>query len=97
MYTWLLERDQHLKVGMFSSYRDSTAVAGWSKAQEFEALLMDTTDAIHARFPERFQRYFIQGNSHCIVDYSREVKGVPFRDWAGYMVSGDPRWVEIME
>jgi hypothetical protein len=98
MYAWLLERDPFLKVGLFSSYYDAVTSSGWGMSpEEFEPLLIDVTDAIRADYPDKFSRYFIIGDRHCMDDYSYAVNGVSFWDWVGYLVSDDPRWMDILE
>jgi len=98
MYSWLLERDPGLKVGLFSSYHDALTSSGWGVAPEvYEALITDVTGTIHADHPDTFKRYFITGEGHCLDDYSYEVNGVSFWDWVGYLVNDDPRWVDILE
>lgn len=98
MYSWLLERDSELKVGIFSSYYDRVVSTGWGLAPEaFQALLMSTTDAIRAEHVDTFKRFFIAGDMHCIADYSYRVNGVSLWDWVGYLVNDDPGWSDILE
>jgi hypothetical protein len=98
MYSWLLERDSKLRIGMFSAYQDAVSSSGWGMTPEsFQALIMSTTDTIHAEYPKTFQRFFIKGDTHCLDDYSYEVNGVSFWEWVDYLVNGNPRWSDILE
>jgi hypothetical protein len=98
MYSWLLDRDPNLRVGLFSSYRDAVPSSGWGMAPEaFESLILRTTESIREDHPNSFKRYFIDSDVHCLDDYSYEVNGVSFWDWIGYLVNDDPRWVDNLE
>jgi hypothetical protein len=98
IYSWLLERDSQLRVGLFSSYHDATFCSGWGMAPEaFESLIISTTETIRTDHPDTFMRYFIIGDMHCIDDYSYRVDGVSLWDWVGYLVNEDPRWIDILE
>jgi Pectinacetylesterase len=97
-YSWLLEKDTELKVGIFSSYNDSAAISNWGMAPEvFKSLILSTTNEIHADNTDTFNRYFIAGNRHCMDDYLYEVNGISFWDWITYLVNEDPRWSDMLE
>lgn len=98
MYSWLLERDSRLKVGLFSSYHDQMVRTSWGMAPEtFKSLIIRTTETIRAEHPDTFKRYFIAGDMHCLADYLYSVNGISFWDWIGFLVNDDPRWVDILE
>ena len=97
MYPWMLARDPRLRVSLFSSYQDATFSNNWGMAPEdYEALLRETSAAAGADYPDRFHRYFIKGDDHCVRDYAHAVNGVTIWDWIGYMLGHDPRWVDIL-
>ncbi|MFN8642503.1 MAG: MBL fold metallo-hydrolase [Candidatus Binatia bacterium] len=52
-------------------------------ARGLRALLLAVTDDIHSRQPERFKRFFIQGESHTVLELPRSttVDGTTVRDW----------------
>jgi hypothetical protein len=98
MYSWLLERDAELRVGVYSSLRDRVVSLGWGEAPEvFQSLLLDTTEAIRAEHPDTFRRYLISGDTHCPDDYSDRLEGVSLWDWIRYLVTDDPRWTDLVE
>lgn len=98
LYSWLLDRDPALRVGVFSSYQDAVSSSGREMAPEvFQSLALSTTSAIRADHPSTFNRYFIVGDQHCVTDYSYAVNGVSIWDWVSYLVNEDPRWVDILE
>lgn len=98
MYSWLLQRDPALRVGLFSSYQDAVSSSGRGMtAEEFESLVIDMTDAIRADHPDTFKRYLVAGDTHCIGDYSYRVNGVSLWDWITYLVDIDPRWTDVLE
>jgi hypothetical protein len=98
MYSWLLERDPGLRVGVYSSLQDSVVSSGWGEAPEvYQSLLLDTTDAIRADHPNTFKRFLAAGHTHCPDDYSYRLGGVSLWNWIRYMVSEDPRWTDLVE
>jgi len=98
LYSWLLDRDPNLKVGIYSSYYDRTLNATWQMMpEEIKTLIIRTTEDIRKDHPQTFKRFMIDGDSHCITDYSRSVKGISIWDWLGYLVNDDPRWMDIQE
>jgi hypothetical protein len=99
LYPWLLARDPQLKVGMFSSYQDSVIGQAFlgMKSTAFRDLLVNTTDKIHAEFPDTFKRYFIKGAAHCVWDYFYSVDGVSVRDWIEDLVTNSPEWQDVLE
>jgi len=98
MYSWLLERDTALRIGVFSSYQDAVTSSGWGMAPEaFQSLIVDTTEAIREDHPDTFRRYFIVGDTHCLGDYTYSVDGVSFWEWIGYLVNDDNRWIDILQ
>lgn len=98
MYPWLLARDPRLKVGVFSSYHDATFTANWDMSPEaYESLLLQTTEDVRKDYSDVFQRFFIEGDAHCILNYSYSVDGVSIWEWIGYMLSNDSRWTDVME
>jgi hypothetical protein len=97
MYSWLLERDSGLKVGLFSSYHDRMISTAWGMDPGvFESLIVSTTETIRAEHQDTFKRFFIAGDMHCLADYSYSVNGISFWDWIGFLVNDDPRWVDIL-
>jgi hypothetical protein len=98
MYSWLLERDPGLRVGVYSALQDAVISSGWGVDREsFQSLLLATTEAIRAEHPRAFQRFLVAGDAHCPGDYSVRVDGVSLWSWIGYLVDEDPRWVDLVE
>jgi hypothetical protein len=97
LYSWLLDRDTQLRVGLFSSYQDAALSAIWSmRPEDFESLLLGATDAIHAQHSTAFKRFFIDGCEHCLANYGYKAGGVTFWDWIDHSLKGDPAWHEVM-
>jgi len=100
VYGWLLARDPDLKVGLYSSYEDAVVGGNYleMQPQAFKGLLLTTTDRLRDEFPDRFKRYLVQGDSHCVDDYTREVNGISIRDWIAAMVNDrDDGWPDVRE
>jgi hypothetical protein len=97
LYSWLLARDSRLKVGVFSSYHDATFIGNWNiSPEDFKTLLLDTTASIRKDYPDVFQRYLVEGDGHCILNYSYTVNGVSIWEWIRYMLGNDPRWTDTL-
>ena len=97
-FSWLLERDSALRVGVFSSLSDVAARSRWGlSAEEFQTLMLSTTSEIHAAHPDTFQRFFIQGEEHCLADYAYSVEGISFWEWVGYLIDESPQWLDLVE
>jgi hypothetical protein len=98
LYPWKLAQDPRLSIGVFSSYHDATFTANWGMAPaDFETLLLETTAAVRAEYPDRFERYFVAGDGHCVRDYAYAVDSISIWEWIGYMVQNDQRWMDILE
>ncbi|MBN1438814.1 MAG: hypothetical protein JW929_05320 [Anaerolineales bacterium] len=98
MNAWMLGLDRRLAVGVFSSYGDAVFTENWAmRPEDYRALLLETTGQIHSAFPAAFQRYLVDGDAHCVGDYSYSVGGVSIWEWIEYMLSKDWRWGEVLE
>ncbi len=99
---WALERDATLRVGYFSYLRDSV-IRGFLRlsAEEYEALLLEVTDDIHGRQPARFKRFFVQGQSHTVLElptfFATEVRGITVRNWTADLLTDGPAWQDLVE
>lgn len=99
---WALERDPTLRVGYFSNLRDTVIRTFNLLAPEaYEALLLAVTDDLHDRQPERFRRFFVQGDSHTILAfpffYTLSLAGTTVRDWVADLIDDGPRWRDLIE
>lgn len=98
LFDWMLRHDSNLKVGLFSSYQDLVVSSVLSMTPEqYQNILLETTDKIHQSHPDRFQRFFVKGRSHCINDYYRSIDNVTVWDWLDYLVNDDERWVDLLQ
>lgn len=99
VYGWLLARDPDLYVGLYSSYEDAVIsdyleMPGYA----FQGLLLTTTDRLRDEFPDRFKRYLVRGDSHCVADYTQQVDGIAIRAWIAAMVDDDVNdWRDVRE
>ncbi|MFN2227621.1 MAG: pectin acetylesterase-family hydrolase [Anaerolineae bacterium] len=99
VYGWLLARDPDLYVGLYSSYEDAVVsdylgMSGYA----FEGLLLTATDRLRDEFPDRFKRYLVRGDSHCVADYTHTIDGVSIRAWIAAMVDDDvDDWPDLRE
>ncbi len=99
---YLLEHDPEARVGVFSSWEDSTirSFTFSSSGETFRTLLRDQTDIPAMAFPERYKRFFIDGAQHTALQsafHTTQIDGVPLSEWLGLMIERDEAWVELME
>ena len=99
---WALERDPTLRVGYFSNLGDGVIRTFNNLSREaYAALLLAVTDDIHSRQPERFKRFFIQGESHTVLElppfYTTMVDGTTVRDWTADLLDDGPQWRDLVE
>jgi len=99
---WALQRDPTLRVGYFSSLRDAV-IRGFLQLApaDYELLLLAVTDDLRSRQPERFKRFFIQGQTHTVLELptfnTTEIAGLSIRDWtADFLVDG-ANWQDVIE
>ena len=66
LLAWELARDAHLRVAAFSSYRDSIMADVFLKIapELFKVGLLEATTPLHAAFPTRYKRFFIDDTMH---------------------------------
>ena len=97
LYDWMLDRDDKLKIGLVSSYQDLVSSAIFKMDPEnYEDLLITTTDAIRNKHPGTFKRFFIKGNKHNISN-SYQVNGISVRKWLEALISDSNVWMDILE
>jgi hypothetical protein len=99
---WALDNDPALRVSYFSFLQDGVIRFFLSlEAEAYESFLTSVTDVIHARHPDRFQRYFIQGGGHTMLElpmfYTTTSGGVSLRDFTDDFINGGPAWQDVVE
>lgn len=98
LYDWMLQRDNKLKIGLVTSYKDQTISDSFLRMnpEDFKNLLINTTDSIRERHPDTFKRFFIRGNIHGVPN-SYQVNGVSLGNWLKYLVNDNEKWVDVLE
>jgi hypothetical protein len=99
---YMLERDPGTVVGDFSSYGDSVIrrFTFTSDAAVFKELLLQETAIPAQAFPDRYKRFFIQGESHTALQtglHTTAINGVTLAQWLGKMIDRDPSWQELLQ
>ncbi len=99
---WGLKNDDTLKVSGFSSYGDGVIGTYFLKmsAADFKKLLLDKTGLVHDAFPDRFERFFIEGMQHTSLIAGFDTTKVGTLTIAGFtraMVDGTADWVDTLE
>lgn len=103
LYDWILKRDDKVRIGLFSSYYDKTIGQSFLDMlpADYRSLLTATSDVIHAAHPARFNRFLIEGNTHCVAEapggYYYSVGGVSLASWIAQLVNDDTLWRDVLE
>lgn len=99
---WGFKNDKTLKASAFSSYGDSVIAGFFLKlaAPDFKALLLEKTGEVHDAYPDRFERFFIEGTQHTslIAGFdSTKVGNYTIADHTRAMVEGSSDWKDTLE
>ena len=99
LYSWMLGHDPLIKVAVFSSYHDAVLANEFLgiTGTEFKNRLLKDSEIIQQEFPDRFKRFFIKEDSHCVEDYFYEIDGISYAEWVRHFVNDDTDWIDIME
>ena len=95
----MLRYDQKLKIGLYSSYEDEVISEEFLKMnpRKYKKHLKSSSGKINSAYPEKFKRFFIKGNSHCVEDFEHEIKGTSLNEWIGQLITDDPGWKDLLE
>ncbi|HEY8517403.1 MAG TPA: pectin acetylesterase-family hydrolase [Candidatus Binatia bacterium] len=99
---WAFQRDSKLRASLYSYLQDSVISFFIDlDGPAYESLLRSVTNDIHARNPERFQRYFKTGSAHTVLlspeFYTQTIDGVTVRDWTQAFLDGGDAWRDLVE
>jgi hypothetical protein len=103
LYEWMLWRDPLVRIGLFSSYKDYTIGVDYLNMQQddYKALLLSASGAVRLKYPDRFNRFLVNGDTHCIAQvpggYTHTVGGVTILQWQEQLITDDPDWADILE
>lgn len=94
-----LLRDPNVKIGLYCSYKDKVISQSFLKLdpEDFKALLVNSTQELVDKYPDRFKRFFIKGNSHCVQDREYTVKGIAYWEWVLAFMNETEQWTDVME
>lgn len=45
-------------------------------------------------FPDRFKRFFLKGDSHCVEDYFYAIDGMTYAEWVGHFLNDNTAWTD---
>lgn len=99
---WALDRDSELRTALYS-YQQDGVISFFIDLDgpAYQSLLLDVTGDVHARNPDRFQRYFPQGTTHTVLlspeFYTQSIRGVGLLDWTNAFLADGPGWVDTVE
>ncbi|MBY0278822.1 pectinacetylesterase family protein [Candidatus Binatia bacterium] len=99
---WSLDRDSELRTAMYS-YQQDGVISFFIDLDgpAYQSLLLSVTGDVHARNPERFERYFPQGTTHTVLlspeFYTQRIDGVSLLDWTNDFLADGPGWVDTIE
>ncbi len=109
---WTLENDPNTRVGLFS-YKQDFVIASFLMLDRpaYQDLMFDITGEVQAAWPERFKRFFVNGESHTILlgagvgpngvgsegtFASLEIDAVALSDWVADFVVDGPAWRDLI-
>lgn len=98
---YMLAHDPGTWVGDFSSYGDSVIrrFTFSPDADSFKEQLLTETAISATAYPDRYKRFFIQGESHTALlnqFHSVAINGVTVAQWLGKMINRDPSWSDLL-
>lgn len=99
---WALARDPTLRAGYYSSLQD-LVIRGFNNLSPaaYEALLLEVTEDLRSRQPDRFKRFFVAGESHTVLElptfYSAAIGDTTVRDWTAGLLSDGPEWRDLVQ
>lgn len=111
---WALDNDPDTRVGLFSYQRDFVISSFLMMDRPaYRDLMLDVTGEVHALHPDRFKRYFVDGESHTILlgagvapdggigsegtFASLEIEDVGLADWIADFLTDGPSWQDLIE
>ncbi len=103
LYEWILQRDANVRIGLFSSYNDSIIGGSFLDmiSADYKDLLVSTSNSIQSKYPARFNRFLINGTTHCVANapgtYSYEINSTSLVTWLSQLVNGDSAWNDLLE
>ncbi|MFY0628040.1 MAG: hypothetical protein JXR07_17210 [Reichenbachiella sp.] len=101
-YDDILSTDDNIRIAQFSSYEDFIIriFLGGLSSTVFKNHLLAETENLHNKYPNKYKRFFIEGDSHCFGSLSARnyaVNEQSYWDWVIDFVNNDPGWVDILE
>jgi hypothetical protein len=98
---WALDRDPTLRVAYFDYLQDGVLRFFLNLgAADFESLLRSVTGDVQAQHPDRFKRFFQQGELHTVLElptfYTEELNGITVRDWTAAFLANDTAWQDLV-
>ena len=99
---WALEHDPTLRVAGFSFYEDAIISDGFlgMSGPDFRTLLMAQTGKVHDAYPDRFERFFVDGTTHTAIIggyYDLKLDGVLLTDWTARMIDARSDWNDLLQ
>ncbi|MCL4557607.1 MAG: pectinacetylesterase family protein [Deltaproteobacteria bacterium] len=100
---WALNNDQNVNFGFFSYYNDMVigSVFLQMNTSDFKNLLLSVTNDIHRDHPHRFERFFVDGGMHTVLElpdyYTMGVSGTTLSQWTADMVTDTAGWKDTLQ
>lgn len=99
---WALDRDSELRTSLYS-YQQDGVISFFIDLDgpAYQSLLLSVTGDVHARNPERFERFFPLGTTHTVLlspeFYTQSIDGVSLLGWTNDFLAGGPGWTDTIE
>ena len=100
---WAMNQDPDVHFGFLSYYNDVVigSIFLQMNTNDFKNLLLSVTGEIHKDHPNRFQRYFVNGSMHTMLElpsyYTMQVSGTTLSQWTADMVTDTADWKDTLQ
>ncbi len=100
---WAMNQDPDVNFGFLSYYNDVVigSIFLQMNTNDFKNLLLSVTGEIHQDHPNRFQRYFVNGSMHTMLElssyYSMQVSGTTLSQWTADEVTDTADWKDTLQ
>jgi hypothetical protein len=100
---WAMNHDQNVNFGFLSYYNDVVigSIFLQMNTADFKNLLLSVTGEIHKDHPNRFQRFFVDGSMHTMLElpsyYTMQISGTTMTQWTADMVTDTAAWQDLLQ
>jgi hypothetical protein len=64
---------------------------------DFRNLLVGLSSSLNQKYPTRFKRFIIEGDSHCVEEHEYDIRGTMYWDWVLAFMQDAEEWTDLLE